>query len=239
MNTQHPIYLALTPFIQPDRVGDFSRYFQTFEGGYAEGDVFAGIMVPHRRLVARSNGFSWKEATLDSGLLHECHEVRHTALFALLQRYTNERNKRQYWHDFLIAHFDGINNWDLVDSCAYSLFGRHAIDTGDTSVLLKFLDDDSVWKKRTAVVATLQFIAEGKYEETLSFCPVAAVEAPEILQKAIGWALKVLWEKQPELVESHLADHFSTGLYTLRIVRTALEKTTREFRADFIASFAP
>lgn len=239
MDRQHPIFLALTPFIQPDRVDDFSRYFQTFEGGYAEGDVFVGIMVPHRRLVARSNGFSWKEHTLATGLLHECHEVRHTALFALLRRFESEYDNRVFWHDFLVANFKGINNWDLVDTCAYSLLGRHAMETDDASLLIEFLGDDSVWKKRAAVVATLYFIANGHYEETLAYCPVAAVDAPEILQKAIGWALKKLWEKQPELVEQHLAAHFSEGLYTRRIVRTALEKSTREFRADFIASFAP
>jgi len=239
VDKQHPIFLALSPFIQPDRVGDFSRYFQTFEGGYAYGDVFVGIMVPHRRLVARSNVFSWKENVLETGLKHECHEVRHTALFAVIRRYETEPENRQYWHDFLIANYEGINNWDLVDSCAYTIFGKHAIATGDQSVLHEFLVDDSIWKRRTAVVATLQFIAEGEFEETLAFCPIASLNAPEILQKAIGWALKSLWEKERELVLQHLEEHFSEGRYTRLIVRTALEKETRDFRAEFIAKFAP
>jgi len=239
LDRKHPIFQALEPLIQPDRVSDFSRYFQTFEGGYAEGDLFVGVMVPDRRAVAKKEGMGWTKEVLASGLVHPCHEVRHTALFALLLRYHVERANRQDWHAFLVAHFEGINNWDLVDTCAYKLFGRHAIDTSDTSVLLEFLDDDSVWKKRTAVVATLQFIIEGKYEETLAYCPVAAADAPEILQKAIGWMLKLLWAKQPELTEDHLAVHFSSGLYTRLIVRIALEKASKAHRADFIASFAP
>lgn len=241
MDKKHPIFLALTPFIQPDRVDDFSRYFQTFEGGYAYGDVFVGIMVPHRRLVAKSNGFSWKEEVLVSGLNHVCHEVRHTALFAVMHRYTRDRDResRQYWHDFLVNNFEGVNNWDLVDTCAYKIIGRHAYDTNNHEVLQEFLQNESVWNRRTAIVATLHFIEQGHYEEALSYCPIAAVDAPDILQKAIGWVLKVLWEKQPTIVEQHLANHFSVGLYSRMIVRIALEKSTREFRADFIASFAP
>lgn len=241
MDKSHSIYLALSPFIQPDRVADFSRYFQTFEGGYAHGDIFVGIMVPHRRLVAKSNGITWKEEVLASGLNHACHEVRHTALLAVMQRYTRDRDpdSRQYWHDFLIRNYAGINNWDLVDTCAYKMIGRHAFDTHNKEVLLEFLQDENVWKRRTAVVATLHFIEQGRYDAAFSYCPIAAVDAPDILQKAIGWVLKTLWEKQPVAVEKHLADHFSTGLYSRLIVRTALEKTTREFRADFIESFAP
>ena len=58
----HPIHEALIPYAQPDRINDFMRYFQTFEGGYAEGDTFMGVMVPDRQKVAKMYFDQWTSA---------------------------------------------------------------------------------------------------------------------------------------------------------------------------------
>ena len=129
----HPIHEALIPYAQPDRINDFMRYFQTFEGGYAEGDTFMGVMVPDRQKVAKAYFDQWDERVLRSGLVHPIHEVRHTALFTLMRYYGKERKRRQHWHDVLYSCFEGINNWDLVDTCAHKIFGQHAFNTGDFS----------------------------------------------------------------------------------------------------------
>ena len=55
------------------------RYFQTFEGGYAEGDVHGR----DDRKVAKMYFDQWDERVLRSG--HPIHEVRHTALFRLMR----------------------------------------------------------------------------------------------------------------------------------------------------------
>ena len=66
----HPIHEALIPYAQLDRINDFMRYFQTFEGGYAEGDTFMGVMVPDRQKVAKAYFDQWDERVLRSGLVH-------------------------------------------------------------------------------------------------------------------------------------------------------------------------
>jgi hypothetical protein len=68
------------------------RYFQTFEGGYAEGDTFMGVMVPDRQKVAKVYFDQWDERVLRSGLVHPIHEVRHTALFTLMRYYGRSAN---------------------------------------------------------------------------------------------------------------------------------------------------
>ena len=66
----HPIHEALIPYAQSNRIPDFMRYFQTFEGGYAEGDTFMGVMVPDRQKIAKEYFNQWDERVLRSGLLH-------------------------------------------------------------------------------------------------------------------------------------------------------------------------
>lgn len=232
---EHPIYAALLPLAEPNRVKDFSRYFQNYPGGYGEGDVFMGVMVPNRRLVAKEYALQWDEDVLASGLVHECHEVRHTALFALMRRFGAERKRRGHWHDFLRDHFEGINNWDLVDTCAYKIFGRMAFESGDNSTLEAFLASENMWHKRTAVVSTLHMINHGRFDEALAYCQVAAEGAPDILQKGIGWVLKCIWQKDAAVAEAHLEMGYLSGLYSRLVIRIGLEKADKDFRNAFLA----
>ena len=236
---RHPILVALDPYVQSDRVADFSRYFQTFEGGYAHGDVFIGVMVPDRRAVARHYALDWSDETLATGFHHPIHEVRHTAILAAMFLFTKERKRREHWHAFFVEHAQGINNWDLVDTCAHKVFGRYACEFEDFSALESLLDDPSVWKKRIAIVANLWLLKLGRYDELLAYAPIAADGAPEILQKAVGWLLKCLWQQQPMLAEEHMAVHYHSGTYTKLIVRIGLEKASKSYRSEFIANYAP
>ena len=239
MHKTHPILRALEPSANAKRIGDFSRYFQTYEGGYGAGDVFIGVMVPTRRAVAKENAMRWSTEVITSGLCHEVHEVRHTALFALLRRYGAERTNREFWHNLLCKSFEGINNWDLVDTCAHVCLGRHAYETDNCDTLTAFLASPNIWKRRAAIVSQLWFLKKGEFDHLLAYAPIAAEKAPDILQKGIGWLLKCMWQLEPALTEAHLSVHFKEGIYSRLIVRTALEKTSKEFRNEFLALYAP
>ena len=239
MTDRHPILEALQPYVQPDRVADFARYFQTFEGGYAHGDIFIGVMVPDRRKVAREYALIWSEEVLASGFVHPIHEVRHTAIVAAMFLFTKERKRREHWHTFFTQNVEGINNWDLVDTCAHKVFGRYACEFEDFTTLERMLDSESIWQKRIAIVANLWMLKLGRYDELLAYAPIAAEGAPEILQKAVGWLLKCLWQQQPALAEEHMAVFLQNGTYSKLIVRIGLEKASKAHRADFIANFAP
>lgn len=234
---QHPVIQALGPYIEPDRVEALSRYFQTGPGQYAENDQFIGVSVPNRREVAKALAYKLSETDLASAMHHPVHEVRHVAVFIVLRRFSAERQNRQHWHQFLWDHFEGVNNWDLVDSCAHKIFGRWAYEHQDTAMLEQLLNHSNLWYKRGALVATLYPLSKGDVDWALAYSPVAAPDAPEILQKAIGWVLKVAFEVNPERVLPHLELYAMEGLYTKLILRIALEKATTAFRRSFIEEF--
>ncbi|MEY2963849.1 MAG: hypothetical protein RL754_1110 [Bacteroidota bacterium] len=234
MPEDHPIYRALKPLAEPDRIADFSRYFKNYEGGYGEGDRFMGVMVPNRRAVAKESLALWSEDDLRTGLIHPVHDVRHTALFAVVRLYESQKKNRAHWHDFLKVNYSGMDNWDLVDSCAHKVFGRQAVETGREDTLLEFLSSSNTWHQRTALVATLWHQKVGDIQTTLSYCPQVALGAPDILQKGIGWVLKTAWQQRPEEVVEHLDIHYRSGLYTRLIVRITLEKASPTFRKEFL-----
>ena len=156
-----------------------------------------------------------------------------------MQRFTASKATRGYWHDFLRDHYEGINNWDLVDTCAHKVFGRYAVETGSEEALLQFLESENLWHKRTAVVATLWHIKVGDVQTPLAYAAVAAEGAPEILEKAVGWILKEARAKNMEAVEAHVKAYYQVGLYSKRVVRIALEKASASYRNDFLQNYAP
>ncbi len=234
---QHPVRQALEPYIEHDRVEALSRYFQTGPGQYAENDVFIGVSVPNRREVAKALAFELSEDLLASAMHHPVHEVRHVAVFIVLRRFSAERQNRPHWHQFLFDHFEGVNNWDLVDSCAHKIFGRWAYEHGDQRTMEELLNHHNMWYKRGALVATLFHLSKGNVQPTLDYCPIAAPDASEILQKAIGWVLKVAYEVNPTQVLPHLELYAMEGLYTKLVLRIALEKASATFRRSFIEEF--
>lgn len=237
MDQEHPIYQALLPLAVPHRIPDYLRYFQVREGGYGEGDEFLGCSVPNRRLAAKKYGAQWTKQDLVSGLIHPVHEVRHSALFEVITRYAKGKRNGQdeYWMKFLFQNYSGINNWDLVDSCAHKVFGHWARTEEDHSLLEKFLEHPSIWYKRTAVVATLELTKYGEIEWAMRYGLVAASNAPEILQKGVGWVLKEAYQHDPITVLDHLYTYARNGAYTKLIVRTALEKASKATRNELLA----
>jgi 3-methyladenine DNA glycosylase AlkD len=110
---------------QKRKAGELARFFKTFPGGYAEGDIFLGVTVPNQRAIAKKY---FNDISLDdiAGLLGEnIHEHRLTALFMLVLKYqkAKKEEEKQSIVDCYLQNIDGVNNWDLVDSSAYLILG--------------------------------------------------------------------------------------------------------------------
>ena len=121
------IRAALADKINPTKAVFLPKYFKAITEGYGEGDFFMGVSVPDQRKFAKQ---FYKEISLPelSELLKDrFHEVRLTALLMLVYKYEKlkEDSGRKELVEFYLAHLDGINNWDLVDSSCHKILGPY------------------------------------------------------------------------------------------------------------------
>src|SRR3989344_3137086 len=120
----------------PEKAKASAWFFKTGKGHYGYGDIFWGVTVPEQRLVAK------EFAALPLHEIHallgsKIHECRLTALFILVRWYeTSTEAAREKIARHYLSHLDRVNNWDLVDSSAPHILGRHIL-RGDRFILYK------------------------------------------------------------------------------------------------------
>jgi len=162
-----PVLADLKRAADKEKAAFFPRFFKTGKGQYGEGDVFIGVTVPKQRLIAKKHRnipLTHVKKLLNSPI----HEVRLCALLILVSQYQrgNEK-KRQTVVDFYLKNFEYVNNWDLVDSSAPHILGRHLLETkSSTAILDRFATSKHLWTQRISIVATQAFIRGGELEHT-------------------------------------------------------------------------
>src|SRR5262245_17026012 len=125
IHTAAMVRAELAAMASPAKAKASARFFKTGPGQYGEGDQFWGVTVPEQRKVARAHrGLPLKE--IAKLLASEMHEERLTGLLILVDRYTRgDEGAKQEAFDFYLRHLKHVNNWDLVDSSAPYIVGRH------------------------------------------------------------------------------------------------------------------
>src|SRR5690606_23531698 len=95
------------------------------------------------------------------------HEARLLALLILVRAYRRgHEEQRETIYRLYRSHTAYVNNWDLVDSSAEHIVGRHLAGRGGAT-LLELARSASVWERRIAILATFHDIRRGEFEETL------------------------------------------------------------------------
>ncbi len=161
----------LQSMADPDKAAILQRFFKTGLGQYGEGDIFIGVMVPQSRQI--SNKFSQLPLGEVRKLLYSrIHEERLVALLILALRYSSSasssREEKEEIVKFYLDHIKQVNNWDLVDLSAPAILGAHLVDSRDDRRLLYSLSESkNVWERRIAIVATLYFIRNHDFSDTL------------------------------------------------------------------------
>ena len=198
------------------------RFFKTGKEQYAEGDIFLGITVPQQRAIAKKY---FKEISLkDLGKLLEStiHEHRLTALIMLTLKYAkaDEEDKKKLY-EFYVAHREYVNNWDLVDSSAGVIMGDYLFDK--PKQFLTFLaKSPNMWDRRIAIIATYGFIKRGRFDETLKIAELLVHDKHDLIQKAVGWMLREVGNRDLEVEERFLQKHYKTMPRTM--LRYAIER---------------
>ncbi len=197
----------------PARARNLARFFKTGKGEYGHGDRFIGLTVPTvRRIAHRYLHLPLTDvATL---LASPIHEHRFAALEILVAQYEREPSPAIF--DFYLKHTKFVNNWDLVDTSAPYIVGRHLL-TRPRKVLYRLAKSRNLWERRIAIVSTIVLIRAGEIEDTFAIAKVLLADDHDLIHKAVGWMLRETGKQStPDLLRFLNANHAALPRTTLR-----------------------
>lgn len=208
------------------------RFFKTGKGEYGEGDHFLGLRVP----VLRQHVKFARKLPLNQVLkfLHsQWHEKRLFALFVLVDHYQMADNdgKRDIFTCYR-SNTQWINNWDLVDSSAHKIVGAWLSDK-DRKLLYEWVESDSLWERRIAIMATFHFIREGDLTDIFALSERLLYDKEDLIHKVVGWMLREAGKRDRPAESRFLKKHYDVLPRTL--LRYAIEKYQPAERKAWLA----
>lgn len=211
------------------------RFFKTGPGQYGEGDLFRGIRVPVLRQLVRK--FSDAPVTTAAALLKsKYHEDRLLALLMLVKKFQRgDDATRKQIYDLYLANTRYINNWDHVDASAGHIVGGYLFDRS-RAPLTKLARSKVLWERRISIIATLYFIQKKDFDETLRIATILLDDKHDLMHKAVGWMLREVGNRAPEVERSFLKEHYHKMPRTM--LRYAIEKFPEPERKRYLLGTA-
>jgi len=233
LNYAEIIKEELQKYIKEEKAAFFPKFFQAFEGGYGEGDLFLGVVVPDQRKVAKKyyKLVSMKEIEeLLNGPYHEC---RLTALFMMVYKFekAKDESEREEIVSTYLNNIDAVNNWDLVDASAPQILGAYLWDK-DKSLLYEMARTPDLWKQRIAIMSTFYFIKQDKFDDTLRIAEILLNHEHDLIHKAVGWMLREIGKRNFDVEYNFLKENYKVMPRTM--LRYAIEKFEPELREKFL-----
>jgi 3-methyladenine DNA glycosylase AlkD len=203
--------------------GDDDRAAQ--QRAYLKSDLlFHGVSLPTIRKAAREYRAQHPQlgradlVTLVSELWDtDYHDLR-TLGIVLLQRYSTrlETEDLAFVEDLLRRsdtwdHVDGLATWIAGDICSRDSSALHTLE--------RWSIDDNFWIRRASLLAQLTELRRGRgdFELFARFASSMIEEKEFFIRKAIGWVLREVSKKRPELSYGFLLEHIdSVSGLTLR-----------------------
>lgn len=191
-STAEDVALQLEKLSDSERAKSSQWFFKTGKGQYGEGDVFIGVNVPTQRAVAKKY-LSLPLTEVITLLKKPIHEMRLTALIIMTEQFKRaSKTEKKALYEAYLTHTEYINNWDLVDSSAHKIVGPYLNDAPEKMrILEKYAYSDNMWERRIAVVSTLYYSGvQNSSTETLEIAKILLHDSEDLIQKAVGWALR-------------------------------------------------
>ena len=136
------------------------RYFKSDAGEYGEGDVFIGVKMGSIFALAKEF-IHMAPDEIEVLLESPIHELRAGACSIMAKQFgyenTSETRREELFNLYVRRH-DRINNWDLVDLAAREVVGGWLM-ARPRDLLYELTRSANMWKRRTAMLATMQFCA--------------------------------------------------------------------------------
>ncbi|MFO0705023.1 MAG: DNA alkylation repair protein [Candidatus Andersenbacteria bacterium] len=232
---------SLRRFRNSKRAHVMAGFFKTGTGEYGEGDVFIGAAVPHIRAVVKR----FRELPLVQTrtlLRSRVHEDRLAAVLILNELYKRgTAGQRQKIYETYLANTRCINSWDIIDSSAPHIVGRHLLATASHSqrlaVLRRLARSRVLWDRRISILATQAFIRAGEFADTLSIATVLLTDRHDLIHKAVGWMLREVGERERAIEERFLRAHAAHMPRTM--LRYAIEKFPAATRKRYLTQKQP
>jgi len=164
------------------------------------------------------------------------HEERLFALCVLLDAYArgDEKTKREI-HRTYLDHREYVNNWDLVDGSAPQLVGAH-LESRSRALLQKMSRSKRLWDRRIAVLATLHFIKQDDFDDTLALAEALLDDPEDLMHKAVGWMLRETGKRDAAVLRGFLDRHQTRMPRTM--LRYAIERLPERERKRRLAARA-
>jgi 3-methyladenine DNA glycosylase AlkD len=222
---------TLKEFEDKKKARELQRFFKTGPGEYGEGDIFLGIKVPVLRKIAKK----YKDLKLPEieKLLHSpIHEERFLSLVVLIQAFvrSNEGEKKKLY-EFYLENTEFINNWDLVDTSAEHIIGAFLRDKSKKT-LYSLAKSRSLWERRIAIIATITFIKQNDFKETLKIAKMLLEDQEDLIHKAVGWMLREIGKRDLQTEEIFLEEHYNKMPRVM--LRYAIEKFPEAKRKKYL-----
>lgn len=208
------------------------RYFKTGKGEYGEGDVFLGLRMASIRAAAKQF-HDLPVSSILNILQSRYHEERMLALVMLVNLFEKGDDvlKKKIYQSYL-DNTQYINSWDLVDSSAHQIVGGYLYHRSRRK--LKTLSKSkSLWDRRISIIATLHFIREKQYEDTLLISEQLLDDKEDLIHKAVGWMLREVGNRDKQTELEFLEDHCK--VMPRMMLRYAIEKFTKKERDRYLS----
>ncbi len=207
------------------------RYFKAGPGDYGFGDRFYGVVVPDCRRIAKA-ARSLPETELEALLASPMHEERAVALLVMAERFERgEERERSRVYRLYRRNLDRVNNWDLVDGSAPAIVGGY-FEGRDRSQLYAWARSKKLWERRIAMLATYRFIKKGDFKDALAIARILRDDGEDLIQKAVGWMLREIGNRDREAEERFLRAHHRKMPRIM--LRYAIEKFPEPLRKSYL-----
>jgi len=219
----------------PEDARFLQGFFKTGRGEYGEGDRFIGVRVPALRALARVlRGMPLSDTA--ELLRSPVHEERLLALIVLVEAYARADTRADARAQVAIfrlylAHTRYINNWDLVDTSAPQIVGRH-LEHRSRRILTRLARSSSLWERRIAIVSTFYFIRQDDHAEAIRIATMLLGDAHDLIHKATGWMLREAGKRDPGTLRAFLDRHAAVMPRTM--LRYAIERLPTRIRLAYL-----